>query len=267
MDEPLAWVYAFAEVFEPEALETLPEGVDGSTKFSVAGNGELVALFSAVDPADFNQQVIDSRSRDLEWLGQLGFRHQNVIAHLASRTTVVPVRAFTLFSSIEGIVDYLDQNEDDLFELLEALEGREEWSLRIELDAERWQKGIVARVASLAQLEQEAGSASSGKAFLLRKQLDEKRKEAAEAAEASLVEELRSEIEQSLDCDLIVETRRQKEGSFPQLNILIAHEDRDSLAALRENLQAKHAAEGVTLALTGPWPPYSFVRGGASDGG
>lgn len=266
MDESLAWVYAFAEVFEPDVLESLPEGVDGSKRFSVAGNGELVAVFSPVDPVEFSQEVIDRRSRDLDWLGRLGFRHQSVIAHLAERTTVVPLRAFTLFSSIEKLVDYLDQNEDDLSELLEALEGREEWTIRVELDAERWQKGIVARVESLAQIERDAESASSGKAFLLRKQLDEKRKEAAKEAEASLVRELEASIESALDCDLIVETRQQKEGSFPQLDILIAAGDRDSLASLHEKLQSKHAAEGVTLVLTGPWPPYSFARAGEGNG-
>lgn len=262
MSEPLIYVYAIARVFEPEHLKDLPAGVDGGKEFGVTGNGELTAIYSAVDADAFSQQTIDSRSGDLEWLGALGYQHQAVIAHLAQRTTIVPLRAFTLFTQAETLIDYLDDHEDDLLELLDVLEGKEEWTLRVEFDAEKWNSAVVNRVAALAKLDQSASGASAGKSFLLRKQLEEKKKDAAREAENHLLEELRGRIERVLDVDVIVENRQKKSGSFPQINVLIKKERAEELEKLQSELSAKYEAEGVSLALTGPWPPYSFVAQG-----
>lgn len=259
MSEHLVYVYAIASVFEPDDLKDLPSGVDGQKEFGVTGNGELTALYSSVDADAFSQETIDERSTDLEWLGALGYQHQAVIAHLAQRTTIVPLRAFTLFSQAEGLVDYLDDHEDDLIELLEVLEGKEEWTLRVELDPVRWNDALVKRVAALAALETSASGASSGKSFLIRKQLEDKKKDAARDAENHLLDELRASVEAALEVDVLVENRQKKSGSFPQINMLVRKEQAGELARLQTEMNAKYVTEGVTLALTGPWPPYSFV--------
>ena len=262
MSESLVYVYAIAHVFEPEALKDLPAGVSGRKEFGVTGNGELTALYSPVDAEAFSQPTIDSKSGDLEWLGALGYAHQAVVSHLAQSTTIVPLRAFTLFSQAESLVDYLDDHEDDLVPLLEALEGKEEWTVRVELDAEKWNQALVKRVAALDELDRAASGASSGKSFLIRKQMEEKKKDAAREAENHLLEEIRSRIESELKVDVLVEGRQKKAGSFPQINVLIERGRAGELDKLRALLAAGYADEGVTLALTGPWPPYSFVAQG-----
>ena len=49
-------------------------------------------------------------------------------------------------------------------------------------------------------------------------------------------------------------------NSFP-LGLLLDHagDEEAQLQELHAELTDRYATEGVTLALTGPWPPYTFV--------
>src|SRR6266545_1747828 len=114
----ILYVYAIGRAGHP--LPDDAEAVDG---------GGLTAFFAPVDEVEFSQPVIDARSKDVEWLGRIGYRHQ--------------------FEKI-----------------LERVDGKQEWTLRIELDPERWRDALSKRVESLAVLEAEMAAAAPGKAFL-----------------------------------------------------------------------------------------------------
>jgi len=66
-------------------------------------------------------------------------------------------------------------------------------------------------------------------------------------------------VTDKLACDVVSESRAQREGAFPQINVLIDRDEEARLEELRDELARRYAAEGVTLALTGPWPPYTFA--------
>jgi len=65
---------------------------------------------------------------------------------------------------------------------------------------------------------------------------------------------------ETLVCEAIAESRERRDGAFPQINVLIPRDEDARLQELRDELAARYAAEGVTLALTGPWPPYTFAK-------
>ena len=67
-----------------------------------------------------------------------------------------------------------------------------------------------------------------------------------------------------LRCETVAESRQQRSGAFPQLNVLINRDEESRLQELQIALNERYASEGVSVALTGPWPPYSFV--GAMNG-
>jgi hypothetical protein len=212
-----------------------------------------------VSGEEFSQEVIDRRAGDLEWLGAIGYRHQNVIAELMKSTAVVPLRAFTMFSGESTLREYLLENRDLLAKLLERLDGKHEWTLRVEFDPQRWSESLVGRVDSLRTLSAEIEAASAGKAFLLRKKLDDERKQASRDAEQQVVAEIERAVIEKLACDTLAESRLQREGAFPQINVLIDRDEESRLQELHAALNDRYASDGVTLAMTGPWPPYSFV--------
>jgi len=233
------------------------DAVDGSRHFGVVCAGTVCAVYT---PVDFTQEMIDRRAGDLEWLGAIGYRHQTVIADLMDETSVIPLRAFTMFSSETALYEHLSTDGKLLSKILDRLDGKREYTLRVEIDPQRWNDALVGRVDSLRALSAEIEAASTGKAFLLRKKLDEEKKRASKDAEQQLVTEIEREVTDKLACDVVSESRAQREGAFPQINVLIDRDEEAHLQELHASLADRYAEQGVTLAITGPWPPYTFAN-------
>ncbi len=257
-------LYVYAVTREPVTPEG--EAIDGSRRFGATTAAGISAVFTPVDAEAFSQSVIDQRASDLEWLGAIGYRHQAVVSQLMKSTALVPLRAFTLFSSEEALRNYLAENGELLAKALQRLDGKQEWTLRIELEPEKWSEAVTGRVESLSNLQREIDSASPGKAFLLRKKLDDERKRASHAAEESLVGEIEQAVLAKLVCETVAESRDRRDGAFPQINVLINRDEEAVLQELHGELTTRYEREGVTLGLLGPWPPYTFAGGNPERG-
>jgi Gas vesicle synthesis protein GvpL/GvpF len=253
---PGFYVYAIGRAGHP--LPAGAEAIDGSGRVEMLAEGELAAFFTPVDLDDYSQEVIDARAKDVEWLGALGYRHQEVMAALMRGGTIIPLRAFTLFGSEAMLRARLRDERERFANILERVEGKQEWTLRIELQPERWSEALLRRVATLRDLVAQTESAAAGRAFLLRKKLDEQKKIASRQAEQELVGEVERAVLEHLACDTIAETREQRDGAFPQINVLLNRDEESRLEELAQELTDRYGADGVSFALTGPWPPYTF---------
>lgn len=251
----ILYVYAITR----EAVPATGEAIDGSNRFGATTAGAVSAVFTPVDAAAFSQEVIDRRAGDLEWLGAIGYRHQAVMAQLMKLTAIIPLRAFTLFSGEESLRDYLADHAAALDETLTRLDGKEEWTLQVEFEPSKWSDALSSRVASLRAMQDEIASASPGKAFLLRKKLDDEKKRASREAEQQVVAEIERTVRETLRAETLAETRERRDGAFPQINVLLNRDDETLLSELRDRLAERYGREGVSLAVTGPWPPYTFV--------
>jgi hypothetical protein len=243
------YVYAIGRAGHPSA-EDVEQLVEGS----------LTAFFTRVDLADYSQEVIDARAKDVEWLGAIGYRHQETMTRLMHGGTILPLRAFTLFGSDDALRARLRDEAERYTKVLDRLDGKQEWTLRIELAPEPWSEALTRRVDSLRALTEEIAAASAGKAFLLRKKLDEAKKQASREAEQSLVAEIEQAVMTKLACDTVAESRQQRDGAFPQLNVLLNRDEEARLQELVDELTARYEKDGVNLAITGPWPPYTFAH-------
>jgi hypothetical protein len=253
----ILYVYAIAKAQHPRPARV--EAIDASEVIDIVTAGDLAAFVTPVDDVDFSQGVIDARAKDVDWLGAIGYRHQSVMNALMHGGTIIPLRAFTLFASDESLGRHLDNERARFVKLLERLDGKQEWTLRVEFDPQLWSEALVRRVDSLRALSDEIAAASVGKAFLLRKKLDDEKKKASREAEQQVMAEIERAVMDKLACDTVAETRQQRSGAFPQINVLLERDEEARLEELRDALAARYAAEGVTLALTGPWPPYTFA--------
>ena len=252
-------LYVYAVTRDP--VTPSAEAVDGTSHFGSCSAGVLHAVFTPVDSVAFSQEVIDQRAGDLEWLGAIGYRHQAVMTELMKQTAIVPLRAFTLFSSVDTLRGFMEEQRDMLDSTLTRLAGKQEWTLRIELEPGKWSEAVTSRVQPLRDLQFEIASAPPGKAFLLRKKLDEEKKKASHRAEDDLVGEIERAVLERVGRETVSESRQRRDGAFPQINVLIDRDEEAALLQLREDLASRYEREGVTLALSGPWPPYTFAGG------
>jgi hypothetical protein len=249
------YVYAVTR----EAVTPACEAVDGSRHFGTASGDGLHAVFTPVDAEAFSQEAIDQRAGDLEWLGSIGYRHQDVMADLMRRTAIVPLRAFTLFTGEPALREFLHEQRETLAATLARLDGKQEWTLRIELEPQKWSEALSSRVPSLRQLQEEIATAAAGRAFLLRKKLDDEKKKASHAAEDELLAEVERAVVEKAGWQTVAESRQRRDGAFPQINVLLPRDEEAVLQDLRDGLAKRYGDEGVTLVLSGPWPPYTFA--------
>ncbi|MFN2442784.1 MAG: GvpL/GvpF family gas vesicle protein [Thermoanaerobaculia bacterium] len=232
-------------------------GVDGQTGLRVVESGDLAALVSEVDSEEFSQETIDSRAGDLDWLGSIGYRHQQVVEHACRESDVIPLRAFVLFSNDEALARHLEEKASELRAILGTIAGREEWTVKLEFDEEEWGRSIERRSPSLATLAAEAEGAPAGKAYLLRRKMDEARKNAAREAIEGIATEIEERITRELGAPVVAELSRT--GSMPQFNVLLERSRGGEIETLTEQLLDEYRGEGIHPMLTGPWPPYTFV--------
>jgi hypothetical protein len=251
------WLYAIGRAGHP--LPPSVDAIDGSGKVESVAEGPLAAFCTPVDLRQYSQQAVDSHTGDIEWLGAIGYRHQAVMQALMQGGTVIPLRAFTLFGSHQMVEAQLRSGRDQFLKVLERLEGKQEWTLRIEFDPRQWNDALTSRVDSLRTLAGEIESAAPGKAFLLKKKLDDERKRVSRDAELQVVGEIEQKVLSKLRCETVAESREQREGAFPQINVLINRDEEAVLQELHRDLSDRYAGEGITLSVSGPWPPYTFA--------
>lgn len=254
------YVYAIGRDLDLEPLKGKAVAVDGSDSFVTLKEESLTAVCSEVEASEFSQEAIDAHARDLDWLGRIGYAHQMVNQLLASTHSTIPLRAFTLFSSDEKLAEFLRDNSTSLLATVDRIGGCSEWTVRIDFDAAVWEHTLTRRVESLRSLEEEIAAAPAGRAFLLKKKLGEEKKKAAAEAEGSVVAEIESSLREAIDAPMIVERRGEREGSSPQISLLVRREEASRMKSIESDLAARYAPEGVSLVLTGPWPPYTFVN-------
>lgn len=255
------YVYAIGrrEVIAPPSVP----GVDGSNEFVVIAEQSLSALCSRVDSAGFSQDTVDAHASDLDWLGAIGYRHQDVVGAAFEAGDIVPLRAFTLFSSDEALREHLRDEQAGILNLLERVRGREEWSVRISFEHETWQKAVESRSSRLAELAREAESAPAGRAYLLRKKMDEERKNATRECEREILDAIEVELQSGLPQSAEIRPRPIDPGVALQIDVLVDRSE-SSIERLHRALARRFEGEGVVLALSGPWPPYTFVAGAAA---
>src|SRR5882757_9487783 len=128
----ILYIYAIARAAHP--MPSHVEAIDGSDRLDVVTSGDLAGFVTQVDDVDFSQGVIDARAKDVEWLGSIGYRHQSVMNALLHGGTIIPLRAFTLFASAESLRRHLQNEGTRLTKLLERLDQKQEWTLRVEFD-------------------------------------------------------------------------------------------------------------------------------------
>ncbi|MFS2291391.1 gas vesicle protein GvpL/GvpF [Actinomadura hallensis] len=151
---------------------------------------------------------------------------------------------------------WLRDRGDDLRRRLGRLRGRAEYRVEITLDSAE----VAADDASVLEIEERMRDASPGLRRLLGKQLDAKRKAAADV----LADELHADARRRLSAvaEDLADRRRavRGPGEIDVLSLaLLVHDDEvENLGLVLADLQDAHHA--VRVRFLGPWPPYSFTE-------
>ncbi|MFI6012412.1 GvpL/GvpF family gas vesicle protein [Streptomyces sp. NPDC051243] len=252
----LRYVYAVCRPFR-SALQAQLTGVAGAPPKQLTHHG-LVAVVSAVPEADFAEEPLRAHLEDLDWLAATARAHQQVIDALTVVTTPLPLRLATVFRDDSGVRTMMEAREEDFGRVLDRLEGRVEWGVKVYAEP----AAAEGETAAPAATGRAGADAVSGRDYLRRRRSQtrarEDRWQNAAVFAGRLHEKLSAFAEESR---LHAPQNSALSGASGQnvLNAayLVPRADSEEFVELVD--REKDDAPGIRLELTGPWAAYSFT--------
>lgn len=249
------YVYCVIASPRPPRLTRVARGLPGTGRVRVLD--ATGGLYLAVGDAPLSQYGVSAINRglsDLEWVSRAAVSHERVIESFNGSGGVLPMKLFTVFRSDTRALEHIRSQRKRLASLAKRVAGHDEWSVRVVYDRTR---------ADGKRTQREASRDRTGAAYLVRKK-------AVRDAAAELAAHARETVASLYD-RLAERARLAKRRGASELPVeggpllldaafLVARARTASFRALvaREARSMSHHGYGV--ALTGPWPPYSFVQ-------
>lgn len=258
---PLTAAYVYAAVRAARRLSPgrVPPGVPGATRprvepFATA----LWAVVSDVPLDVYGPAALEPRLQDLEWVAEVAVGHEAVVEHFARMrdTTVIPMKLFTMFSSVEKMQAEMRSGQRAISRAVRHIAGCEEWGVRIARAG-----GMTISAGEGRTPKARPTRHASGTAFLL----DRKAARDAESTARALAADTAGQVYAKLAGIARDATRRDARapgGTNPPIldaAFLVPVRSRSRFKGEARKLAAMCAAAGTQMTLTGPWPAYSFV--------
>jgi hypothetical protein len=254
------WVYC---VLRTGAADVEAEGVAGGPVERVEAGG-LAALVSRVPLAEFGEEPLRRNLNELPWLERVARAHEAVLDRALAVATIAPLRLCTIYEDAERVRAMLSDGRDRFGAVLDTLEGRQEWGVKLLLDPARLAEAARERMPDGEAEAAQAEGRGEGAGYMLRRRHERRVAEAADMLAAEVSHDVHARV-QDWAVDAVTRPPQNRdisghEGEMVLNAAYLVEADRvDGLRELVAELEAHHRAVGATLELTGPWPPYNFV--------
>ena len=268
------WVYAVARCGAGAMLPGLA-GVAGA-QVRLATAGDLTAVVSDVDLAEFGPAALQRNLEDLDWLETVARAHHGVIEAAARLFPLLPMRLAAVYTSEAIMAAGLREHAAAFEAALRRLRGRTEWGVKgyaAQPPRTPDRAAGPARDSSPRSAPAPDGAehgAGSGVAYLRRRRdaLSARRdsqRGAAESARMAHAELQRHATESRLHAPQSPQLSGRTEPMVLNAAYLL---DDDRAGQFAEVVAALNARDPqLRLELTGPWPPYSFAEPDAGNAG
>jgi hypothetical protein len=250
-------------------------GIDPRFPLKLVAHEDLRAIVSHVPLDGFGTR---EQLQDFDWIEQKVQAHDRIIKSVARTGPAIPLRFCTVIRQEADVRELLATHQTSLLDVLGALEGKQEWGVKILLRPRDPDAGEGERTSP----QHEVGE-GAGKAYLLRRRRARAREGGgrpvseevahchaemlAAAADAVTLPLRRSDVRRKRD-------KRDKAGADDADDIemvfnaayLVADDDVEAFRATVAALESRYQSQGLHIELSGPWPPYNFVRLDLSGG-
>ncbi|WP_028653509.1 GvpL/GvpF family gas vesicle protein [Nocardioides halotolerans] len=249
MSPTARYVFAVARSLRAEDLADTVGFHD--VPLDVVSHRGLSAVVCDVELAEFGEEALTKNLEDLAWLEWAARTHDGVVWRVAGLATCAPLRLVTVCSDDDSVRAKVDALHGDLEAVLDRVEGRKEWSLKVLAPAPVEREPVPA-----------PSGASSGADYLRRKrEAAGRRRELGEQALQA------AEVLHRVASEHAVASRRLAPQD-PRLTgrpepmvlngaYLVEADQHESFRAAVA--AAAELRDDVSIELEGPWPPYSFA--------
>jgi hypothetical protein len=253
------YVYAVVAADTRPRLTRVPAGLAGAGKVRLLDAGPNLYVAVADAPLDrYGEAAINRGLGDLDWVSRAAIAHEAVVEAFIGETAVLPMKLFTIFMNDERALAHVRGERARITAMVKRVANHQEWGVRVVLARAR-----AAGAQRTPAKARKARPAASGLAYLAHKKAQ--RDAAAELATnarqtvAALYDKLSARAR---------DARRRPASEMPidggPLLLDAAFLVPRARAASFQILTAREAKslerQGYGLTVTGPWPPYTFVK-------
>jgi hypothetical protein len=242
-------------------LAAMPDvgGIAG-TPVEIIVVGDLAAIVSLVPLEEFDQSGLTARLENLTWLEATTRAHEAVLQTTIDRFDwVIPLRFCTVYESREAIDDFLSERKETLLEVLNRLEGKLEWGVKL-----MCRPAVLRARLHGDRVAATPGGSSSGRDYLVARKLERTLEFEVETAKSTAAAASHRRLtDASEDHVLHVVPRSDKASDLEvamNASYLVGADHADDFLSQVGAMERELAVQGITFHVTGPWPPYSFTR-------
>jgi hypothetical protein len=201
----------------------------------------------------YGAAAIDERLGDLDWVSRAAVAHEAVVEAFDAATAVLPMKLFTLFSNDERALAEVVGNRRRIERLVKRVARQQEWGVRVTLDRE----------TSTDQAKTPAAEPPGGVAYLAAKKRLRDRAVELSARASRAVADLYDRLAASAKL-----ARRRPASELPvnggplllDAAFLVPRTRASRFRATVRKESRRLGDHGYRVVLTGPWPPYTFVK-------
>jgi len=248
----LSYVFCLIRSNRQPTMRRISEGMPGGHDLRAIEVGEhLWAIVQSVPETAYGETALARGLQNLDWVSPRALAHERVIECFLSAPALLPMHLFTLFTSDDRVAQHVHSDGARIRRLLKRVEGKVEWGLRLMFDEK----------AERAKISKQP--VRSGTEFLARKRdvLGINRARVKEArGEADRLYKSMSRLAAA------AQRRTSLERAAPGSRLLLdaaflvpVAESGAFRSAVRQQTRDLRSV-GITMSVTGPWPPYNFVE-------
>jgi hypothetical protein len=251
------YLYGFARWSQLPELPELP-GVTGRDRVTRRRHRDLAAVVSEVPLDEFTGPDAEAHLSEIDWVGPRAVRHESILEEIMRRSPVFPAHFGILFSSEDRLLELMARRHDEIVSFLDRIAGREEWAVKGYLDRAKATEAVAAEAIAA---DEAALPEAPGKRFLRR----QRALSDTSAKVTDLTEAARGRLRRELESDalpLVERTTTVAEGQrevVMNFAILVPHAEVPAALDAVGKMNAEWEPRGLTVACTGPLPPYSFT--------
>ncbi len=251
----LTYLYCVIAAPAPPRVARAPRGLPGlRAPRALEIDRGLYAIVADAPRRRYNEDAVNQGLADLDWVARAAVAHEAVVEHFFDARAVLPATLLTLFESDERAIAHLRRQRSRLKAAARRVGGQVEWGVRMLFDP--------ARAPGSADPAR-GGVRLTGAAYLrakrvrqhARNRLTATARQAAARTFARLARKARAARKR------VRATPASAEGTLLLDAAFLVPRSRERVFRSMAAREAESLArDGYVLTLTGPWPPYSFVR-------
>jgi hypothetical protein len=263
------YLYCLRERTDPRSPVSAT-GVDGKGEAFVVPYRALEAVVSEVSLDEFDSEEIQKKAReDLNWIKEKSVAHERVIEAAMTdegrAVSVIPMRFGTIFKGNAQLEETLGREYPKIGEVLDRIRDKQEWSVKAYLmDRERFERAVKENSEAIKEKEGELASLPEGMAFFMEEELKQTIAREADreldAIVGGLFDRLAGQSVASVRNRLLAKELTGRRAMMVLNSAHLVREKRvESFKREVEELTRQHAAQGLALDPSGPWPAFNFT--------